>query len=143
MLAGFAKQLVNDGPQDDRGWYVNPSGQTMVVFKGPIDARIGSPPEEPERDASDEGLLTRRINRDFAISTKEVTCEQFLQFLPDFRHRQKLKLEYAPTPDCPIVLVTWHRAAAYCNWLSKQEKIPENEWCYKIVKSDAIPCRIT
>ena len=30
--------------------------------------------------------------------------------------------------------MTWHRACEYCNWLSKQEGIPENQWCYKTVK---------
>ncbi len=40
------------------------------------------------------------------------------------------------------MLVTWHRAAEYCNWLSKHEKIPEDQWCYKIdkKKTSAIPC---
>jgi formylglycine-generating enzyme required for sulfatase activity len=27
--------------------------------------------------------------------------------------------------------VTWHDAAAYCNWLSKEEGIPEDQWCYQ------------
>ena len=26
--------------------------------------------------------------------------------------------------------VTWYKAAAYCNWLSEQEGIPEEQWCY-------------
>ena len=26
--------------------------------------------------------------------------------------------------------VSWYDAAAYCNWLSKKEGIPEDEWCY-------------
>jgi formylglycine-generating enzyme required for sulfatase activity len=28
--------------------------------------------------------------------------------------------------------VTWFEAAAYCNWLSQQEGIPEDQWCYEI-----------
>ena len=26
--------------------------------------------------------------------------------------------------------MSWYEAAAYCNWLSKQEGIPEEQWCY-------------
>ena len=36
-----------------------------------------------------------------------------------------------PDPTCPIGGVTWYQAAAYCNWLSKQEGIPEDQWCYE------------
>jgi serine/threonine protein kinase/formylglycine-generating enzyme required for sulfatase activity len=136
-LARFAKQLVSAGPVSDRGWYVNHAGHTLVIFRGPISVRTGSPPDEPGRDASDEGLATRRINRDFALSTTEVTLEQFLRYLPDFRHTKKK--EYTPSPDCPIILVTWHRAAEYCNWLSKLEAIPADQWCYKLVPPNATP----
>ena len=26
--------------------------------------------------------------------------------------------------------VTWYHAAAYCNWLSEQEGLPKDQWCY-------------
>jgi eukaryotic-like serine/threonine-protein kinase len=35
-----------------------------------------------------------------------------------------------PEPTCPIGGVSWFDAAMYCNWLSKQEGIDENQWCY-------------
>jgi formylglycine-generating enzyme required for sulfatase activity len=28
-------------------------------------------------------------------------------------------------------MVTWYEAAAYCNWLSQEEGIPEGEWVYQ------------
>ena len=37
---------------------------------------------------------------------------------------------YHPVPTCPLSTVTWYAAAAYCNWLSKQDGIPEEHWCY-------------
>src|SRR5262249_46345134 len=37
---------------------------------------------------------------------------------------------YAPTGKCPVHLVTWYEAAEYCNWLSEQEGIDKEEWCY-------------
>jgi formylglycine-generating enzyme required for sulfatase activity len=135
-LARFAKQIVSGGPASDRGWYVNHAGHTMAVFKGPISAQTGSPLEEQDRD-TDEVLLTRTINRDFSLATTEVTAAQFLKFKPDFRHQKKR--DQGPTPDCPIVLVTWHRAAEYCNWLSGEEGIPSDQWCYKIVGPNAKP----
>ena len=32
--------------------------------------------------------------------------------------------------DCPISGILWHEAAHYCNWLSKEEGISEEDWCY-------------
>jgi len=136
-LARLAKQLVSAGPVSDRGWYVNHAGHTMAVFKGPILVHTGSPPDELDRDKSDESPVDRRINRDLAVATTEVTAEQFLKFKPDFRHRKKP--DETPSLDCPIIGVTWHRAAEYCNWLSKQEGIPESQWCYKFVDTYATP----
>jgi formylglycine-generating enzyme required for sulfatase activity len=38
---------------------------------------------------------------------------------------------YNPDEDCPIANVDWYHAAAYCNWLSHHEGIPEDQWCYE------------
>jgi formylglycine-generating enzyme required for sulfatase activity len=27
--------------------------------------------------------------------------------------------------------VSWYKAAWYCNWLSEQEQIPKDQWCYE------------
>src|SRR5262249_11024931 len=32
---------------------------------------------------------------------------------------------------CPMHGITWFQAAAYCNWLSEQENIPRDQWCYE------------
>jgi eukaryotic-like serine/threonine-protein kinase len=136
-LSDLKKELETAQPTRDGGWYVNRTGFTLAVFKGPLDVRTGSPPNEPGRDASDEKLQVRPIVRDFAVSTTEVTLEQFLKFLPNFRHAKKK--EYSPTPDCPVAMVTWHRTAEYCNWLSEREGIAKDQWCYRIVKGRAIP----
>ncbi len=111
----------------DRNWYVTKSGQTMAVFRGPIVVRLGSPVDQPYHE-SDETLVTRKINRDFAIATTEVTHEHFQKAIPDFRHKDPL---VTVSPDCPAVMMTWYRAAEYCNWLSKQEGLPPEQWCYQ------------
>jgi formylglycine-generating enzyme required for sulfatase activity len=37
---------------------------------------------------------------------------------------------FYPQPDCPMGGLLWYEAAAYCNWLSEQEGIPKDQWCY-------------
>ena len=34
-----------------------------------------------------------------------------------------------------MIAVSWYDAASYCNWLSKQEGIPEDQWVY-IIEND-------
>src|SRR5262249_51958286 len=41
------------------------------------------------------------------------------------------QMSLSPEPTCPILGVTWYEAAAYCNWLSRAEGLPEKEWCYE------------
>jgi serine/threonine protein kinase/formylglycine-generating enzyme required for sulfatase activity len=106
-------------------WYVNGQGQTLVVIPAPVEFLMGSPPTEAGR-GENETLHRRRIPRTFAIATTPVTVEQFQRFRDDKDFRQ-----YAPTADCPKPGVTWYAAVEYCNWLSKQEGLPEREWCYE------------
>ena len=68
----------------------------------------------------------RPIDRVFAIATKEVSVEQFFRFRRDPAYAP----EHSPKPECPINVVTWFDAAAYCRWLSDQEGLAEEEMCY-------------
>jgi formylglycine-generating enzyme required for sulfatase activity len=38
---------------------------------------------------------------------------------------------FSPEENCPIIIVDWFHAAMYCNWLSEQEGIPPEQWCYE------------
>jgi formylglycine-generating enzyme required for sulfatase activity len=109
---GLATGKVEGGRQ----WYVNGQGQTLVLVP-PGEFDMG---EGPVR-------LRVRIERPFALAAREVTVAEFLRFRKDHRYFK----EDARTADCPVSMVTWYEAAAYCNWLSEREGIREDQWCYE------------
>jgi formylglycine-generating enzyme required for sulfatase activity len=123
------RQRVNrDKEKTPPQWYVNSQGQTMVMIAGPVEFVMGSPHTEKDR-RSDERQHKQGISRTFALAATPVTKEQFLRFQPSFSPSEFGRY---PSPTCPIGWVSWFEAAAYCNWLSKQEGIPEDQWCYEI-----------
>jgi serine/threonine protein kinase/formylglycine-generating enzyme required for sulfatase activity len=107
--------------ENNRSWYVNSQVQTMVIVRGPVEFEMG-----------EEGSQHReRIGQSFAIATKEVTVEQFQRFLKANPRIQANNVEaYSPEPTCPMNSVSWYDAAAYCNWLSEEEGLPKEQWCY-------------
>ena len=120
---------------------------------------MGSPDGEKGRD-SDEGPQHRvRITKPFYMGICEVTVGQFRQFVGDSGYQTdaerngkggkgyqdgvlRQKPEYTwrnpgfpQSNECPVVLVSWNDALAYCKWLSDKEgksyRLPtEAEWEY-------------
>ena len=117
QLKAIDKGLATGKVEGKRQWYVNRQGQTMVVVPKPGEFWMGEGAERHKR----------RINRTFAIASREVTVDQFRRFRMDHTSDK----DYAPTGDCPVNMVSWYDAAAYCNWLSEQEGIPKEQWCYE------------
>jgi serine/threonine protein kinase/formylglycine-generating enzyme required for sulfatase activity len=127
-LERIGKLLAKDKEKTLPQWYVNSQGQSIVVIPGPVEFVMGSPSTESNR-RPDEVQHKCKIGRSFAIAATSVTKEQFLRFKPDFRHQEFRRY---PEPTCPIGGITWYDAVRYCNWLSKEEGIPEKQWCYEI-----------
>jgi serine/threonine protein kinase/formylglycine-generating enzyme required for sulfatase activity len=116
-VEGIDRELATGQADGQRQWYVNGQGQTFVLV----------PPGEFENDnAGPNQRLKVRVERRFALAAREVTVAEFLRFRKDHNYVNV----YAPTEDCPVNLVSWYDAAAYCNWLSKEEGIAEGQWCY-------------
>jgi serine/threonine protein kinase/formylglycine-generating enzyme required for sulfatase activity len=130
-LAAIAQELAKYGDKAGPRWYVNGQGHTMVVIPGPVEFLMGSPPSEAGREGGHEGQMElphrTRIGRSFAVADREVTVGQFLRFRKDAKYNK----DYSPTDACPLTDLTWYAAAAYCNWLSEQEGIPRDQWCYQ------------
>ena len=116
-------------------WYVNGQGQTMVVLPERKQGFLmGSPLGEEGRNDAREFQHRRQIARTFAIAAKTVTQKEYMRF--DKKHLFTRK--FAPTPDCPAISISWHQAAAYCNWLSMREGIPRDQWCYQLNKDGTV-----
>ena len=142
-LLGFAKRAAQETeakrlarPASDlRRWYITPEDHTMVVIRGG-DFTMGALPTDPDREAN-ERQIEKRIDRRFALSATAVTKSQYVRFLDDRpadsadpRTYPQVKAAVL-TDDSPMTSVSWYEAVAYCNWLSAQENIPEDQWCYE------------
>jgi serine/threonine protein kinase/formylglycine-generating enzyme required for sulfatase activity len=120
-------------PAGKRNWYVSKEGLTLAIVRGPQEFTIGSPEYEPDRTPAAEKSQPKRIPRDFAIGTKEITVAQFRLFLADYpamapRFDSLKKLN--SQDDGPMLGVTWFEGAQFCNWLSKREGLPPRQWVY-------------
>jgi formylglycine-generating enzyme required for sulfatase activity len=130
-LAAVNATLAADKPKPC--WYVNGQGQTMVVIPGPAEYAMGSPPGEANR-SQDENQHLERIVLTFALDSKPVTIEEYRRFDTEFKGPDLsvlLPKASSPPPDLPVAFVSWYQAAAYCNWLSRQEGLSSDQWCYE------------
>jgi formylglycine-generating enzyme required for sulfatase activity len=94
---------------------------------------MGSPPTEPNRIAEAESPSRMVITRRFAIADCEVTVDQYQRFVrshPEFGLYRPYLDRYSPEGAGPMIGVSWYGAAAYCNWLSEQEGLSPDQWCY-------------
>ncbi len=120
----------------DRRWFVNSQGQTFAMIEGPVEFRMGSPPTETGR-FEDEAPKHMRIPRRFAIAAKEVVVEQFQRFLKladitieRYENPAGYLTKFSSDPKGPWIGSEWYTAAHYCNWLSEQEGLPTDQYCY-------------
>jgi formylglycine-generating enzyme required for sulfatase activity len=107
---------------------VNTQGQKFVVIYGPVEFQMGSPKTEKDR-TDDEVPHQRRIGRSFAIASKPVTLAEYRSLMKD---KYEIGEAYTRSPDLPVVAINWYMAAIYCNRLSREEGIPEEQWSYEI-----------
>jgi formylglycine-generating enzyme required for sulfatase activity len=103
------KELAEGRLPNDWGWYVNQERQAFVVVNTPADARA----------AAGGAVAAEMFGRRFAIAATEVMVKEFCKAFPGHKYGEKT----APRENCPVNLVSWYEAAAYCDELSKQDGI--------------------
>jgi formylglycine-generating enzyme required for sulfatase activity len=109
----------------ERDWWLTTGGYTMTIVGGPVTFTMGSAEDEPGREGS-ETLTETTIAHSFAVSTHEVTMQQYQRFDPN----ANFAWDVADDPQCPANRVSFVDAMRYCRWLSEQENVPEDQMCY-------------
>ena len=136
-LKGIDAELSKLKDHGERRWFVSSLGLTFTVIDGPVELLMGSPATEPDRE-SDETPHQVVIPRRFAIAAKEISVEQYQRFMKDSSTAQEHQISpsrYSPDPKGPMNNPSWYDAAAFCNWLSAQEGLPADQWCYLRTKN--------
>ena len=126
--------LKERGP---RRWFINSQGQTLAIIDGPLEFKMGSPDSDPERNAAIEPRVPSHHSPGIRHRNQGSNGRAIPTGSPDRRslqigqgHRGTTE-EIQPRYGRPVDRPDWYTAAAYCNWLSKREGLPEDQWCYQ------------
>jgi formylglycine-generating enzyme required for sulfatase activity len=85
-------------------------------------------------DPDEQPVVATTIHTPFYLGATQVTNRQYEMFDPDHKNLRG-KFGFSKGDDEAVIYVSWHEAAAYCEWLAKREGKPyrlpnEAEWEY-------------
>ena len=117
-------QGLPQGESDQRDWYHSKEQVVLIRIPSGTFSRIDSNLWEPKRH-------TVEFVSDFWVSDREVSVEQYHEFLKDSAElvgwtnpNASPEHQFADgDPRWPMQSVTWFEAVAFCNWLSEKEKL--------------------
>jgi eukaryotic-like serine/threonine-protein kinase len=126
-------EKANQPLKADHNWFTNSLGQQWIVIDPPEMVLVG------RRDVK---RMWVKIGRRYALSSCEVTGDQFSAFLDDSRVQswmaedrtaRGISLAHSKSPQSGI---SWQMGVRYCQWLNERENIPKDQWCYPNAWSD-------
>ena len=109
-------------------WIMNNQEQTLTVIFGPVQFVMGSPETERNRSPWEDQHFVK-ISHSFIMSSTPITVGQFKRMDPSIKVNASGNNS---SQNMPVTLISWFNAARYCNWLSEQEGIPKEQWCFEI-----------
>lgn len=135
QLASIEAKLAGIPQANNQNWFVSRSGIPFAVQVGPVDGIVGKAEHEWGTDGDDSVYHRVKVDRTFAIATKETTLSQFRDCIEDckehFHKNFTTGIDWASrTMDSPVNNIAYLDAAIFCRWLGEKEGIPEEEQCY-------------
>lgn len=118
---------VVSGKWIDSGIGIIRHGDTRLAVVTPGEfVELGSPISDSDRPRPDlkvreidwEQQHTVDVDYQFAVGVQEVTLKDFLEFVEESEMFFEYENKFAPDDQFPVNRVSWHAAAAYCNWLT-------------------------
>jgi len=101
--------------------YTSGSGQALLLFRPNVSFSMGASRRQQGR-RSNEVQRQVKLERGFYLSEAPISNAQYRQF-DRFHSSGHVKGNSLNGEHYPVVNITWDKAAAYCNWLSAQEKL--------------------
>jgi formylglycine-generating enzyme required for sulfatase activity len=116
-------------PSEDRQWFANSLGMTMLYVRPGHFARLedNTPDPKPQKVT---------LTRPFFLADREVSIDQFQKLIddPDCPKEdkpvewQQANGDAGPAGEHPREAVNWYDAVLFCNWLSRKEGLAP---CYE------------
>jgi formylglycine-generating enzyme required for sulfatase activity len=99
------------------------AGQVLKLVRPAGSFRMGASRREAGRRANESTRLVQ-LERPFYLGVKEVTNGEFRRFRASHRSGSA-EGAGLDADDQPVVNISWNDAARYCNWLSREQGLPE------------------
>jgi formylglycine-generating enzyme required for sulfatase activity len=138
-------------PAKDRPYWIHQQNFGELIVLPPGDFMSGSiAVDDPgiETSATSEKVELVSVPYHFVLSAYPVTVAQYDRFLVELKNqgppvsndlrlwiddqekRRRFTRAVVRTADSPVTKVGMDAVYRFCNWLSKQAGIPEEQWCY-------------